>query len=244
MGNNNTLELNMPTQSGKKLKAIFFDMDGVLFNSMYTHAKVWKEVFEGYGIHITDQEPFLNEGATACQFAQHIFQKYRGIEISHEEAEKVKNIKHSMMSDSKEIGVVDQMPNFVREVHANGVECWVVTGSGQKTLLDRLLSEYAPALSSEQMITANDVKIGKPAPEPYLKALHKSGFTAEETIVIENAPMGIQSAKSAGIFTVAINTGPLDAKLLEESGADMVFDNAIELREKWNEVLIKFANNH
>lgn len=235
---------NPSTKFESKPKVIFFDMDGVLFNSMFYHAKVWKEVFEAHDIHIDDKEPFLHEGATACQFAKYIFLKYQGINISKDQAENIKNEKHEKMANSENIEVINGMPDFVRHVYEEGVECWVVTGSGQKSLLNRLQSEFAPALSSTHMITANDVTKGKPSPEPYLKALAKSGYDRKEALVIENAPLGIQSAKDAGIFTIGINTGPLDSKMLLESGADLVFENAEELTEKWNEVLSNFANTY
>ena len=57
------------------------------------------------------------------------------------------------------------------------------------------------------MVTAFDVKHGKPHPEPYLMALEKGGFNVNEAIVIENAPLGVQAGIAAGIFTIAVNTG-------------------------------------
>lgn len=65
----------------------------------------------------------------------------------------------------------------------------------------------------ELMVTAFDVKYGKPHPEPYLMALQKGGLAPNEAIVVENAPMGVQAGAAAGIFTVAVNTGPIDGRL-------------------------------
>ena len=64
------------------------------------------------------------------------------------------------------------------------------------------------AFRRELMVTAFDVKYGKPHPEPYLMALQKGGLAPNEAIVVENAPMGVQAGAAAGIFTVAVNTGP------------------------------------
>ncbi len=71
-------------------------------------------------------------------------------------------------------------------------------------------------------MTADDVKKGKPDPEPYLKALHHLGSKPESSVVIENAPMGIRSAKSAGLTCYAIETS-LSGEYLHE--ADLVFHN-------------------
>ena len=72
------------------------------------------------------------------------------------------------------------------------------------------------------MVTAFDVKHGKPHPEPYLMGLAKAGVSASEAVVIENAPLGVQAAHAAGIYTMAVNTGPLSPKVLLDAGADIV----------------------
>jgi len=87
------------------------------------------------------------------------------------------------------------------------------------------------------MVTAFDVKFGKPHPEPYLKALKKSGLQPWEVIVIENAPLGVESSTSAGLFTIAINTGPLNPEILKENGANLVLDGMKELFEQWDNLL-------
>jgi len=84
------------------------------------------------------------------------------------------------------------------------------------------------------MVTAFDVQFGKPHPEPYLMALKKSGLKPWEVVVIENAPLGVESSSKAGLFTIAVNTGPLDPSVLAESGADIVFDSMKELFEQWD----------
>jgi beta-phosphoglucomutase-like phosphatase (HAD superfamily) len=85
------------------------------------------------------------------------------------------------------------------------------------------LRDFSRFVSADKLITGRDVRHGKPHPEPYLKALSKSGWKPSEVVVIENAPLGIQSAKGAGIYTVAINTGILEDAVLLESGADLLF---------------------
>jgi beta-phosphoglucomutase-like phosphatase (HAD superfamily) len=82
------------------------------------------------------------------------------------------------------------------------------------------------------MVTAYDVKKGKPDPEPYLMALEKAGLQPNEAMVVENAPLGVRSAKGAGIFTVAVNTGILSDDDLWQAGADVVLPDMAALLEK------------
>jgi len=51
---------------------------------------------------------------------------------------------------------------------------------------------------------------------------------------VENAPLGVEAAKAAGLFTIAVNTGPLEKEVLTNSGADVVLENMEELFLEWN----------
>lgn len=222
-------ELDKPFQ----LKGIFFDMDGVLFDSMPLHAKSWIKALGEYGIDLPEQEPYLNEGSTAFYTVQKMFKKYLNKESSLEITEEIKNRKHDIMGNMPKSEIMLQMPELLKEITAQNIDCWVVTGSAQSILIDRLERVFNGSLQRHKMITAHDVEIGKPNPEPYLKAMLKSGYGIHQSIVVENAPLGVESAKAAGLFTIAINTGPLDPNVLVEAGADLVFSGSEELKENW-----------
>lgn len=83
------------------------------------------------------------------------------------------------------------------------------------------------------MVTAFDVKYGKPNPEPYLMGLQKAGVEANEAIVVENAPLGVRAGVAAGIFTVAVNTGPLPDKVLLDEGANYLFHSMPDFNKNW-----------
>jgi beta-phosphoglucomutase-like phosphatase (HAD superfamily) len=94
------------------------------------------------------------------------------------------------------------------------------------------------------MITAFDTKIGKPHPEPFLMGLKKGGnLKPNQALVIENAPLGTESATKAGIFTICVNTGPLDNKILIDAGANIVFQSMPELLDKFPEILKITSSN-
>ena len=129
------------------------------------------------------------------------------------------------------------MPGARQVVHAvmqAGLTPVLVTGSGQPTLLNRLNENFPDAFRSDRMITAHDVLHGKPHPEPYLRGLEKAGVAPNEAIVIENAPLGVRSAAAAGIFTIAVNTGPLSEQLLYQEGAQIVLPDMSALAESFD----------
>jgi beta-phosphoglucomutase-like phosphatase (HAD superfamily) len=126
---------------------------------------------------------------------------------------------------------------LLHKVKASGLMSILVTGSGQKSLLGRLEKNYPGIFKPELMVTAFDVKIGKPNPEPYLMGLKKGKLKPNEAIVVENAPLGIQSSVAAGIFTVAVNTGPIDDEVLYESGANIIFPSIRAFCDNWEKLL-------
>ena len=67
--------------------------------------------------------------------------------------------------------------------------------------------------------------------------LKKAGVNAENAIVVENAPLGVEAAKKAGIFTIAVNTGTLSDEVLYESGADIVLPSVEYLCDIWDDLL-------
>ena len=122
---------------------------------------------------------------------------------------------------------------LLKKVKTDGLIPVIVTGSGQTSLLDRLNHNFPDVFKAELMVTAFDVKYGKPNPEPYLMALKKANVHPNEAIVVENAPLGVQAGVAAGIFTVAVNTGPLPDNALTDQGANLLFHSMKDLEENW-----------
>ena len=123
--------------------------------------------------------------------------------------------------------------DLLKKIQSQKLDIFVVTGSGQPSLINNLEVNFPGIFNKKKMVTAFDVQYGKPHPEPYLMALKKSGLNPWEVVVIENAPLGVESSSKAGLFTIAVNTGPLDPTVLSESGANIVFDSMKELYKKW-----------
>jgi beta-phosphoglucomutase-like phosphatase (HAD superfamily) len=113
-----------------------------------------------------------------------------------------------------------------------GLDIFIVTGSGQSSLIDTLNDYFPGFFQREKMITALDVKKGKPDPEPYLMALQKGNLKPNQAVVIENAPLGVRSAVDAGIFTIAVNTGILKDEELTKNGANLVYKDMKSLYEE------------
>ena len=80
-------------------------------------------------------------------------------------------------------------------------------------------------------MTSHDVTHGKPHPEPYLRALQIAGVDATDAVTFENAPLGVRSSDAAGVFTIAVITGPIPRRDMEQAGAAVVFDSMAQCAE-------------
>jgi beta-phosphoglucomutase-like phosphatase (HAD superfamily) len=122
---------------------------------------------------------------------------------------------------------------LLKQISDTNLDMWVVTGSSKPNLKEDIVEDFDNAIPLDKIITGRDVRIGKPSAEPYMIALHESGMKPGETIVIENAPLGVESARMAGLFTLVVNTGPLDDDIFHKLGAKNIFKNCQELSESW-----------
>ena len=215
------------------LKAVLFDMDGVLFNSMPNHARSWHKVMVRMGFGLSEQEAYMHEGRTGADTINIISRRERGHDATDEEIKAIYAAKSEEFNKCPEAPRMPGAWEVLNKIKADNLTRMIVTGSGQVSLLDRLNKNFPGIFQKELMVTAFDIKFGKPNPDPYLMALEKGGFQPNEAIVIENAPLGVQAGVAAGIFTVAVNTGPLPDQVLWDAGANLLFPSMPEFNEQW-----------
>ncbi len=194
--------------------AILFDMDGVLYDSMPNHSKAWSQAMEQFGMHMTPHDVYLNEGATGHDTVVRISLRDRGYEASEQEINDIYGYKAQLFRSMPEARVMPGALEVFHKAAAAGLKILIVTGSGQKNLIERVQRDYEGYITRDRMVTAFEVKRGKPYPDPYLKGLQIAGVPAGEAVVVENAPLGIRAAVAAGIDTIAVNTGPLEDEIL------------------------------
>ena len=215
-------------------KAVLFDMDGVLYDSMPHHAIAWQESMKRFGIDMTEADAYATEGARGIDTIRQIATR-QGKEVSLEEAQCMYDEKSRIFHEMPDAPIFDGVFDMMEKIKRAGMTVNVVTGSGQRSLIRRLLNDFGRYLDENHITTAYDVKRGKPYPDPYLMGLQKAGnLKSFEGIVVENAPLGVRSGVSAGIFTVAINSGPLPNKALLDEGADVLYDKMTQFRNEWD----------
>ena len=213
-------------------------MDGVLYDSMPCHVQAWGETLSKWGLKVAPEDIYMMEGRTGNSTIDIIIKQNLGREATQEERETIYTQKAQRFVELNATPkLIPNVLDVLEKVRQLGLKRMVVTGSGQPTLFNNLDEHFPGFFDKDLIVTAYDVQYGKPHPEPYLMGLKKANVRPDEAIVIENAPLGIESAVAAGIYTIAVNTGPLPDEVLRNSGAHVVFPSMKVLAEDgiWNE---------
>lgn len=222
-------------ETEKGIRCVLFDMDGVLYNSMPNHAIAWTKCMRQFGIRMTTEDAYATEGARGIDTIRDFAGRQLNKNLTPEEAQKIYDVKtdyfHQLPTATIFAGVIDLM----RKIKVSGVTIGVVTGSGQRPLIKRLLHDFGEFLDEKHIVTAYDVTRGKPYPDPYLMGLRKCGNCQPwQGIVIENAPLGVRSGVAANIFTVAVNSGPLPDSALTKEGANLIYKKMTQFCDDWD----------
>jgi beta-phosphoglucomutase len=168
--------------------------------------------------------------------AKLLTEKLLGQPCSDDEAQRLADEKRAIF-DGLEPSLVPGMLPLVYDLRGRGYRLALVTGSS-RSVVDGVSESVDLRILFEAMVTGDQVTHGKPDPEPYRIAAERLNLTPGECLVVENAPMGIRSAKAAGMACVALAT-TLPPPRLTAAGADRVFADAKALRDwlldKWRQ---------
>lgn len=208
--------------------AALIDMDGTLYDSMPSHALAWQQMCRENGLEIPLDEFFGYEGMTGAQTIDTIMRRYLGRPATESECQNLYKRKTELFKSMPPVNVMPGAKDLVSMMTEIGMKRVLVTGSGQNSLLNRLDSDFPGVFIDGMRVTSRDVSRGKPHPEPYVRAMQIAGVTPSQSIAIENAPLGVKSASTAGAFTIGVVTGPIPRAALEAAGAAVVFDSMTE----------------
>src|SRR5919198_1902236 len=187
------------------VSGIIFDLDGVLVDSMPAHYKAWEIAFkEVANIDVNERMIYLLEGMRGSELIKTIFEQKGFIDYSL--IEKVNSRKNEIFKTISNIDSYSGTEELVASLRCSKA---VVSGSTKedvKTIIDRNFGKDL----FDRIITADDIGKGKPNPSSFLAALRKMNLKPSQTMVVENAPLGVQAANNAGTeCIVVLNNTPL-----------------------------------
>lgn len=203
----------------KNIKAILFDFDGVLVDSMEENYLAWQIAFKKYGVKINRDDYFPFEGLQLLEVAEQISANYGLNGINYKE---IIDEKERIFPLYYKFKLFDGVEELVDNLKERKRLLAIVSAGHKKRLFDTTPHNFLRKF--DYIVTGDEIKNGKPSPEPYITAMDGLKVSCKQCIVLENAPLGIRSAKNAGIYCIGI-CSTLDKKLLNE---------ADEIVEKFN----------
>ncbi len=213
----------------KQIKAILFDMDGVLILSEDLHYKIKKQLFKRYNCNMTEEEYNLYCAGMRTKESIEVYLKAKGKPINEVPflVEEFRRIKREELE--KGVKKVIKLRKGTEEVLQELKKKYVlaITTSAIREFTEKILEAHNIKQHFTKIVTAEDVKKGKPNPEPYLTTAKKVGIEPKNCVVIEDAVNGVEAAKAAGMFCIAI----VDKKEKDEqfSKADCIIRDVKEI---------------
>jgi beta-phosphoglucomutase len=200
-------------------KAILFDLDGVVLDSLAAHLAAWEQTLAPLGIHLTRDDLAPLEGMPTAPMAIKFTELFLGRACSHEEAARLAAIKRALFLRLLDPRPIPGIVPLLHNLRGRGYRLALVTGNSGPAVA-HVLSALGLDGLFELRVTAEDTSRGKPDPEPYSTAAARLNLPPADCLVVENAPLGLQSATAAGMRCVALAT-TLPASRL--AAADQVF---------------------
>jgi len=196
--------------------ALLFDLDGVLIDSTPAVQRVWHRWAVEHGLD-PEAVVYMAHGRPSRSTIRELLPNS---DIDREDREVERR-------EIEDIDGVVLLPGAQNLLNSLPPDRWTIATSCTRRLAEvRLRVAGLPIPAT--MITSRGVKIGKPDPEPYLKAAAKLGFAASDCIVVEDAPAGARAGKAAGARVIALLTTML-RRDLEDAGADWIVQNCADI---------------
>jgi beta-phosphoglucomutase len=185
-------------------------MDGVLIDAMPFHAEAFQIAFrEIVKIEIDKRDVFLLEGMPGSELIKEIFQRYNLKTPDEKLVDNISSRKKELFEERQRAKAFTGVKELIESIDCDNCLKAVVSGASRKEV--ELLLEQNNLGKFDLIISGEDLEEGKPNPEPFCTALSKLRLKSSDALVIENSPLGVDSAAKANIqYIITLNNTPLE----------------------------------
>jgi len=212
-----------------KLKAVIFDMDGVIIDSEPIYFEIERSLFDKLGVDISQKEHESFVGMTMEGLWEKITDQYQ-LEDTIEDLTRLhKDSVFQYMSEAKELPIVKYIKELIEELRNRKIKL-ALASSSPKKLIEIILAKLNLQDSFDLIISGEEVEKGKPAPDIFTEAAYRLDLNPNDCIVIEDSTNGVKAAKAAMMKCIGfqnINSGNQDLSL-----ADITVDSIGEIDAK------------
>jgi beta-phosphoglucomutase len=197
-------DLSVADLSSFRPRAVIFDLDGTLVNNMPWHAQAFDAFVTRHGLPPMDMT--MRE-RTDGKRNREIFPILFGRELTAAELEQLEEEKEGMYREMSrgQLEPLGGLVTLLDRLDANGIAAGVAT-SGPRKNVAHTLAEIGLADRFRAIARGDQVEHGKPAPDVFLHAAHLLGVSPADCLAFEDAPLGVASARNAGMYCVAVTS--------------------------------------
>ncbi len=214
-------------------ECVIFDMDGVLADTGPIHFASWKKLAKKIGVEFTKEFFEKSFGQKSVPITRKLVGKNTEESKIKEWADLKEKYYREMVKDK--IKPLPGVISLIKDLKKNNFKL-AVGSSGPPENVDLLLNSLKIKKYFDFIITGDDVQKGKPDPEVFKKIKNYFQLISERCVVIEDAPVGIEAAKSAGMKTIALTT---THKKDELKNADLILEDLSKINFKDIKKIIK-----
>lgn len=208
------------------IKAVIFDMDGVVVNTEPIGYRANQELYRSLNITVPDDVYGTFIGNSDKMIVQKLKDLYP-IALTHEELldEKYKYY-FNAFDTAEDLAMLPGVKNLIIDLYNNGTKL-LLASSASNRKIEKVFTRFGLHQYFDHTISGEDFEESKPNPAIFLEAVARSGFSKEECVVIEDSTNGIKAAKAAGLYCIGYNSGHTMGQ--DTSLADMVITDFTEL---------------
>ncbi|MGH3148124.1 MAG: HAD family hydrolase [Rubrobacter sp.] len=204
-------------------KVVVLDVDGTLMDTNYLHTEAWARAFEGAGFRIPRVRLHRQIGKGSGLLIREFVE-------NEETAQKVNELHGEIYGELQQYGhPLPGARELISTLKERGYGVWFVTSATDEEL-EHHMQELEAEGNIDGVVNSSAVDNPKPAPDIFEETLRRANASADETVAVGDAVWDVQSARDAGIRTVAVLSGGAFARAeLEEAGAVAVYEDCAAL---------------
>ena len=184
------------------LKAVLFDMDGVIVDTEPLHRKAYFKMFDDLGIDVSEELYTSFTGSSTKRVCTTLVEKFN-LEVSHEDLAAIKRNYFKYYFDTdQDFDLIPGVKNLIEHYYENGLKL-VLASSAHMNTINWVFEKFGLEQYFIGKISGADLQESKPHPEIFIMAAEMAGEDKENCMVIEDSTNGIEAAYSAEIFCVA-----------------------------------------
>jgi HAD superfamily hydrolase (TIGR01509 family) len=209
----------------RMLKAVIFDMDGLMFDTERLSLEAWEYAGDKFGFDITPEDVARIRGVGKLN-SKEIFEEMFGEKFDFYATRDARVLYMNEYIDKNGVPVKEGLEELLQYIKSRGLKVALATSTENKNaiyyLTDANVLQYF-----DKLICGDMVEKGKPDPDIYIKAVESLGYKPEECIVLEDSPNGILAASRANCKVIMVP----DLDKPDEETANLVIDVAVTLRD-------------